>query len=583
MQVDFKKDVRSLARLWPFIKPYRLSLIGSFVALTFAATAVLAIGSVFRFVDEYLKNQNIDILEVSLVCLGITTTLSLASFARFSIISKFAEKVLADIRLKAFSNLLKHKPHFFEKTPITEITARLTTDATILQTIIGSSGTMAIRNILMLTGSVSMLLYLNPEMTLAVFISIPLIMIPIIIMAKKVKALAKIEQEELTNSTQFIDEALQALPIVQSYNQENRIQQTYDQYVTDTKTAAIKRIVYRAILTAIIIFLIFSFISGLIICGVLEIIRGDTTTGSFLGFTFYAILAASSVGGLSEIYGQLQRASASAQRLFQLVDFDPEESKSNGMDWVKPVEGHIEFQNIDFAYPTRKDISTLNDINLKIEAGQTIAIVGPSGAGKSTLFQLLLRFYDADTGKITLDGEEISLYCEESLRKPFAYVPQNPAIFSTSLRNNILFGQPNATQEQIEAAAAKAAVTDFIDQLPEGYETNLGQKGLRLSDGQKQRIALARAFLTDPKILLLDEATNALDAENEQFIQKVLSEQNGIRTTMIITHRLSTVTHVDRIFVMEKGQIIAQGTHEDLMNDCPLYGKLLKLHIQSEI
>ena len=574
----FQKKLRPLAGLWPFVKPYMSSLWGALIALTFAALSVLAMGVAIRyFIDVTLQNQSsFYFLGSIFVWFAIIIILAFASFARLSFISHLSENLLADIRREALRKLVNMKPAFYETTPISDILSRLTTDATILQTIIGSTGTMALRNILLLVGGTIMLLVSNPKMTLYVFLLTPIIVIPLIYMAKKVKSFSNIEQDALSSATQYVEEALSALPVVQAYNQEQQITKDFEQrYLQDTKKFALARVMIRARFTFLIIILVFGAVGALFFLGGHDVLSGNLTGGELSSFTFYSVIVASSIAGISDVIGNLQRAAASADRLLQLVNIDVPTAAAMEETDLEDVKGHIAFENVSFAYPSRSEQLSIRQVSFAIEPGQTVAFIGASGSGKSTLLKLLLKYYEGYEGKITLDQVDIQKVTDESLRRPMAYVSQNPVMFSTGLWQNICFGVHNASEKEIENAIEMASLSDFIDMLPNGYHTDLGQKALRISDGQKQRIGLARAFLTRPKLLLLDEAMNALDADNEARILENLSRSKDM-TIIMVTHRVHTIENADQIFVMDAGSIVNHGSHEYLFKNCSLYRSLLK-------
>lgn len=563
-------------KIWPFVKPYKWAMIGAFFALTTAAVSVLAIGLALRhFIDNDLQQTDADtMIDSAYLWVGIIFVLAISSYMRVTFISWLSEHVIADIRKQAFAKLLKTKPAFYEKTPISEILSRLTTDATILQTIIGSTGTMALRNILLLIGGTTILLVTNAKLTLYVFVITPIVVIPILFIARKVKALSKDEQEQLTGSSNIVNETLGALPTIQVYNAENKFYGWFETQVQQTKQAALNRVYMRAKLTVLVIFLGFGAIGAVFFIGGVDVISGSMTGGDLSSFTFYAAIVASSLAGISEVAGNLQRASASAERLLQLTNIHIAEADLKTD--LKKTEGHIQFDHVSYAYPSRLDEPSLQNVSFEIQPGQTIAFIGPSGSGKSTILKLLLKLYDGYRGKIYLDEKDILPMDAETLRQPFTYVPQSPVILSKSLEENIFFGCEEKNAKRLKQAIEMAEVSQFIDKLPDGLKTDIGENGTRLSDGQKQRVALARAFYADPKILLLDEAMNALDSDNEIKILNRLNDHQKTKTVIIVTHRVSTIMHADQIFVMQEGSIIDQGNHKHLINNCALYRNLLK-------
>ena len=590
--------LKKMSSLWPFLKPYKLQILMVFLALTLAALTVLSIGLGLRYViDEALSTKDTSSLRFFFfLFIIITLLLAAASYSRFYFIAKISEDVTADVRKFIFQKLIYARPALFEKLPTTQIISRLTTDMTIIQTVIGSSGSMALRNVILLMGSTSMLFYTNPLLTSFVFLAIPILIIPIIIVGKKVKTSSRTEQDKLTTTSTFLDEALKAIHTVQAFNQEHRCLSEFSQYVDNTKQAAITRIQKRAFLTAMVISLVFMAIGLLLLFGGYQVINNNMSGGELSEFVFYAVLVASSTGSLSEVFGALQRAAGSLQRVEDLLTLNtefiyksqqntsslPENIVNNGFS-DNSFTGRIKFENVSFSYPTKRKLPTLKNLSFEIQPGHMVALVGSSGAGKSTIFQLLLRFYDPDKGSIFFDEMNISNLDETTSRLPFAYVPQDPMIFSSDLYSNITFGNPKATPDEVEQAMTLAALDEFVTDLPEGLKTDLGQKGIQISSGQKQRIALARAFLTRPKVLLLDEATNALDAHNEKIIYQALQAFKKQGTTVIvITHKLTTISHADQILVLDKGCLKGDGSHKELQKNCHFYKKTLKLFSQEE-
>ncbi len=495
--------------------------------------------------------------------------------------SWLGERVSADIRKAVFNQLLGLHPSYFEENRSGEIMSRLTTDTTLLQSIIGSSFSMALRSFLMLIGGLIMLVVTNWTLSLIVMGFVPLVLLPMMIFGKKVRYLAKESQDRIADIGTYAGEAIQNIKVVQSYTHEPQEKLAFAKEVETAFNIAKQRIKQRSILIATVIFLSFSAISLMLWFGGMDVLNGTITGGELAAFVFYAIMVASSVATVSEVYGELQRAAGSAERLIELMSVESEikvvEQPVNFDDSKKHV---IEFENVNFNYPSRPDRAALKNINLQIERGKIIALVGPSGAGKTTLFELLQRFYDPQSGNITFNNALITDVDPSKLRAQMGMVPQHPILFSSDVWHNIRYGRPNATDEEVIAAAKRAHADEFIQDLPDGYGSFLGEQGVRLSGGQKQRIALARAILKDPEALLLDEATSALDAESEHHVQAALNELMKDRTTLIIAHRLATVIHADMIVLMEHGRIVDSGTHSELLEKSSLYKRLCDLQFE---
>ena len=507
--------------------------------------------------------------------------MAVGTFLRFYMVSWLGERVSADLRLAVFDNIVRLNPGYFETNRSGEIMSRLTTDTTLLQTIIGSSFSMAMRSSLTLVGALVMMFITNLKLSLFIAVSVPLILMPILIFGRRVRKLSNQSQDSIASVGTYAGEIIQHIKVVQSYTREPFESVAFTGEVERAFTIARKRIWQRSMLIGGAILLLFSGMSAMLWSGGQAVIAGQMTGGELGAFVFYAIMVGSGVATLSEVWGELQRAAGAAERLIDLLKTQSL-VEDTGEYSAKKSSGQpeVHFDKVTFYYPTRPEHAALQDFSLHIERGKSLALVGPSGAGKSTVFELLLRFYDPQHGEITLDENSLRSLSLKQLRENMALVPQQPALFTADVRYNIAYGKSDAGDEEIIAAAKAAHAHEFITQLPEGYGSHLGEQGVRLSGGQKQRIALARAILNDPKILLLDEATSALDTQSEHQVQEALKELMRERTTVIIAHRLSTILHADKIAVIDGGRVVATGTHEQLLVSNPLYARLAELQFR---
>jgi len=569
-----------LRTLLRFLWPHKYRLIAATVALVFTAMVQLSLGYGVRIlIDEGLGGADESGLTNAVMFLvAVGSAMAVGAMTRFYLVSWLGERVSADLRSAVFNNLVRLHPGYFESNPAGEIISRLTTDTTLLQTLIGSSVSMAARNALVLVGALSLMLFTNFKLSLIILIAVPLTVLPIMVFGRRVRNLSNKSQSSIANVGSRAGEILQSIKIVQSFNREQAEQVAFDADVEQAFSIARKRIGQRALLTGIAIFLLLTGIVGMVWTGGQDVIQGRMSGGDLGAFVFYAIMVGSAFATLSEVWGDLQRAAGAAERLLELLG---EQSHIHDTGNAEPGANQLlQLRNVSFAYPSRPDNLALDGLDLQIVPGQSLALVGPSGAGKSTVLELLQRFYDPASGELNYGDADLRNLRLHSWRERTGLVPQNPILFSGDVRYNIAYGAPDASDEAIEIAAKAAHADEFIRQLPQGYQTDLGTMGARLSGGQRQRLALARAILSDPEILLLDEATSALDSESEFHVQQALKEVMRNRTTVIIAHRLSTIVSVDNIAVMEAGKVIAQGKHQDLLVSCPLYARLAKLQFQ---
>lgn len=583
------KKLSTLKALKQFLTPYKTTLLCAGIALVFTAGITLSIGQGVRLViDQGFASQSSTQLNQSVIILiALVILMSLGTFIRFYLVSWLGERVSSDIRKKVFDHLLTLHPSYFEVNRSGEIMSRLTTDTTLLQTIIGSSFSMALRSALMFIGALLMLLFTNWKLTLIVLFCVPLVLLPIILYGRRVRALARKSQDSIADVGTYAGEIIQHIKTVQSYHREEQEINAFSHEVEKAFNIAKKRVQQRAILMAIVILLVFGAIAGMLWTGGHDVLSGDMTGGELGAFLFYAIMIATSVATISEVYGELQRAAGATDRLMELINVEslikpPEITDSINLN-KEPKNNYSEeiiLKNISFSYPSRPEELAINNLSLSINKGECVALVGPSGAGKSTIFELLQRFYDPQKGEILLNNINIKNLSPFELRQQMALVPQQPALFTNDVAYNIRYGKPTATDEEVIAAAKAAHAHEFIEKLPHGYQSELGEQGVRLSGGQRQRIAIARAILKDPAILLLDEATSALDAQSEEHVQKALETVMQNRTTLIIAHRFSTILHADKIVVIENGKIDNIGTHQELLTQSSLYKNLAALQFE---
>jgi ATP-binding cassette subfamily B protein len=573
-----------LLSLLQFLKPYRLRIGIFLIALVFTAMVTLSVGQGLKLViDQGFSQQSQDHLNTAIIFILVASGLmALGTYVRFYLISWLGERVSADIRTAVFNHLVNLHPAFFETNRSGDIMSRLTSDTTLLQSIIGSSMSIALRSSISFTGALIMLLITNLKLSLIILLAVPLVLMPILVFGRSVRKLSRESQDSIADVGSYAGEVIQHIKTVQSFTQEQQEKTAFGAEVERAFVVAKRRVSQRAVLIAVVILLVFSALSVMLWVGGSDVINGTMTGGDLGAFIFYAVLMATGVASLSEVYGELQRAVGATERLMELLQADnqilaPQSATVSATD-LDPV---IELQNLSFCYPSRPEQPALKDFSLRIEKNQIVALVGPSGAGKSTIFDLIQRFYDPQQGRLCFGGTDIRELDPQDLRRQIAVVQQQPTLFTGDVMYNIRYGNPEASDEQVMAAAVAAHADDFIRRLPDGYASDLGEQGVRLSGGQRQRLAIARALLKDPRILLLDEATSALDAESEYRVQLALDKLMKGRTTVIIAHRLATILHADQILVMDAGQPVAQGTHQSLLASCPLYERLAKLQFSS--
>ncbi|MSP50228.1 MAG: ATP-binding cassette domain-containing protein [Alphaproteobacteria bacterium] len=574
------KNLGALRPLWPFLASYRLQLLGAGFFLMVAAATVLGLGWALRhLIDDGLAGGNAELLDRAVVALlGVVVVAAFATFGRFYLVTWIGERIVADLRRAVYARVLELSPGFYEVTRTAEIITRLTTDTTLVQTVVGSSASVTLRNLLILIGATVMMAVTSAKLMLMALAIIPLVLVPILAFGRHVRRLSRESQDRVADVGAYVDESLGAIRTVQAFTHEPLDRSRFAERVEAAFVVAIRRTSMRAVLTAIVILLVFGAVTFVLWIGGHDMLAGAISPGALSSFVFYAILAASSAGAISEVIGDLQRAAGAMERIIELLATEPAvRAPALPKRFPLPAEGRIAFEDVRFHYPSRPDRAALEGLTLEVRPGERVALVGPSGAGKTTVFQLLLRFYDPDGGTIRLDGVALTEADPSEVRGRIGLVPQEPAIFSADAWENIRYGRPGASDAEVRAAAVAAHAAEFLDRLPDGFKTFLGEKGVRLSGGQRQRLAIARAILRDAPVLLLDEATSALDAESERAVQDALDKLMVGRTTLVIAHRLATVQKASRIVVIDQGRVVATGTHDELVRQGGLYARLAAL------
>ncbi len=575
---------QSIQKAAQFIAPYQRQVVYSLLALLFTATITLSIGQGIRLlIDQGFATQSKELLsQYVMIFLLLVIALAVGTFTRYYWVTWLGERVIADIRSQVFNHLIHLHPGFFEENRSLEIQSRLTADMTLLQTVIGSSVSFALRNLIMMIGGIIWLFITNVKLTALVTICVPLVVIPILIYGRRVRHLSRQSQDKIAAVGAYVGEVLGQIKTVQAYNHQSIDQRKFHDQVEEAFAVAKQRTLQRALLITIVILLVLGAVGLMLWVGGIDVIEGHIRAGELAAFVFYSVIVGSAVASISEVIGELQRAAGAAERTMELLQAPNLIQSPEKPQPLPKVSGNIAIEQLCFAYPSRPDVLAIDHLTLTIRAGETLALVGPSGAGKSTLFDLLLRFFDNQSGCIKLEGIDIRHLDIFALRRCFALVAQNPALFYGTISDNLRYARSDASDAEVEAAADAAYAHDFISKLPQGYQTQLGDSGLGLSGGQKQRLAIARAILADAPILLLDEATSALDAQSEFWVQQALQRLMRNRTTLVIAHRLATVQSADRIAVLDHGRLDALGTHTELLQSSELYARMVALQLQPQ-
>jgi ATP-binding cassette, subfamily B, bacterial len=574
------KSMTPLRALKPFVTPYRGMIAAAGAALIAAAAATLVLPAAIRGVIDhgFSAADAANIGRYFFALIAVAGIIGIASATRFYLVTWIGERITADVRSRVFGHVLSLSPSFFEKTRTGEVLSRLTADTTLVQTVVGSSASFALRNLVMALGSLAMMIVTSPKLTGLCLIGVPLVVAPIILFGRRVRKLSRDSQDRIADTSAYAGEALNAILTVQAFTHEESDCVGFHRAVEESFVAAISRTRMRAVMTALVIFLVGAAIVGVLWIGASDVLAGRMTGGQLSQFILYAVFLASGMGAVSETWGDVQRAAGATERLMEILATEPAiRAPEHPLALPSPAKGEVVFEDVTFRYPSRLDHKALHGVKFSIRPGEAVALVGPSGAGKSTVFQLMLRFFDPQEGRILFDGVNIAETDPRALRRNIALVSQDPAIFAGTVFDNIRYGRPEAGAAEVRQAAIAAAADEFILRLPDGYEARMGERGVTLSGGQRQRIAIARAILRNAPLLLLDEATSALDAENERLVQHGLSNLMAGRTTIVIAHRLATIQRLKRIVVMDQGRIVAEGAHAELVARGGLYARLASL------
>jgi ATP-binding cassette, subfamily B, bacterial len=578
-----KLRIKPLARLIPYIARYRGRAFAALAALMVAALTTLVVPvAVRRMIDFGFSDKAVELIDSYFaVMIGVVALLAISSALRYYLVTTLGERIVADLRSDVFAHLTRLSSAFFDTARTGEIVSRLTADTTQIKSAVGASVSIALRNLLLFLGGAAMMVVTSPRLSLFVLGAIPVIVLPLVAFGRAVRRRGRAAQDTLADASGYADEMIGAVRTLQAYTNEKLAQSRFSSAVEHAYAAARDATKARGVLTAVVIFLVFASIVVVLWVGAQDVLAGDITPGRLGQFVLYAVFAAGGLSELSQVWGEIAQASGAAERLFEIIDAEPQiKSPPRPVALPKPAAGEVVFRDVNFAYPGRPNLQVLDQVSFRVAPGEKLALVGPSGSGKSTIFHLIQRFYDPSSGAISFDGIRLTEVDPEALREQIALVPQDAVVFGASVRENIQFGRPDATGQEIEKAAEAAHAAEFIRRLPRGYETSVGERGVTLSGGQRQRIAIARAILRKAPLLLLDEATSSLDAESETLVQQALKRLMLDRTSIVIAHRLATVQNCDRILVLDHGRIVEQGNHASLASAGGLYARLAKLQFE---